>query len=56
MCRGILARIIEQHPFNPSHPFNRPLAGDQVSAAVLFLCGEAGRDIIGEAFHVSGSR
>jgi NAD(P)-dependent dehydrogenase (short-subunit alcohol dehydrogenase family) len=35
-------------------PFNRPQTGEQVGAAVAFLCGEAACDITGEALYLSG--
>lgn len=35
-------------------PFGRPQTGDDVGAAVVFLCSEAARDITGEAIFVTG--
>jgi NAD(P)-dependent dehydrogenase (short-subunit alcohol dehydrogenase family) len=35
-------------------PFGRPQTGDEIGAAVVFLCSEAARDITGEAIFVTG--
>jgi NAD(P)-dependent dehydrogenase (short-subunit alcohol dehydrogenase family) len=35
-------------------PFRRPQTSDEIGAAVAFLCGEAARDITGEALFVTG--
>jgi NAD(P)-dependent dehydrogenase (short-subunit alcohol dehydrogenase family) len=46
--RDFFAETIEKQPFR------RAQTGEQVAAAVIFLCGEAARDITGEALFVSG--
>ena len=35
-------------------PFGRPQTGDEIGAAVVFLCSEGARDITGEAIFVTG--
>lgn len=35
-------------------PFGRPQTGDEIGAAVAFLCSDAARDITGEALFVTG--
>lgn len=35
-------------------PFGRPQSGDEIGAAVVFLCSEGARDITGEAIFVTG--
>jgi len=50
---GKTARQIYEETF-ATHPLQVEQTGDDVAAAVLFLCGDGARTITGESFYVAG--